>query len=282
MNRETKIGLITGLAIIVMVGMLLSSYLNRQSSSIKVAGLKNLGSSLRNDLLHPISDQTIPMPNIAPPGAPTGRNTTAAQMHPQSSTTLTAYTPETSNSASIVSMPGYSSSPVIPFSGAGATAPPNTTLNTTLQVQNAVLSHAPAPTNGGTTYTVAANDTLTSIAQRFYHVSGPLAIERIIHANPQKLANASSMLQIGEQLIIPATNNREPMTQMMAVTSSGVTHGRNATAVRTYIVKSGDTLYRIAAVTMGAATMHNINALKQANHITNDRDLRVGEKLNVP
>lgn len=280
MNRETKVGLITGLAIIVMVGMLLSSYLNRQASSIKMASLSNLGSQLRHSLLSPVSDQTIPMPKVAPKGASVVSTTMLANQS-ASTTTLTGYTPANgTGSAAVLSMPGYPSEPLVTFPT--STSPHLTAVpaGDTLQLQNAGQSQPASASGSQTTYTVVANDTLTRIAQRFYHNGGLVAIERIIRANPGKLANVRSMLQIGEKLNIPSATNRVSMPQMMAVTDSGTT--RNSAHTHTYTVKPGDTLYRIAQETMGAASMHNIDAIKKVNAITNDRDLRVGEKLNIP
>jgi LysM repeat protein len=281
MNRETKVGLITGLAIIVMVGMLLSSYLNRQSSSIKVASLSNLGSKLRQTLLHPISDQTIPMPKVTPAGvqvAPSGAAVASASL---SGITPAAFTPSSaSGTASVVSMPGYKSTPLVTFPTAPSPHLAPVTANTNLQVQNAEQTQSTSP-SGDTTYTVAANDTLTRIAWHFYHDSGPVAIERIVRANPGKLSSPSSMLRIGEKLDIPPAAGRVTMPSLMAV-STGTGQSSAAKSARTYIVRRGDTLYRIALRTMGAATVKNINAIKQANGITNDRDLRVGEKLQIP
>ncbi len=280
MNRETKVGLITGLAIIVMVGMLLSSYLNRQASSIKMASLSNLGSTLRHSLLRPVSDQTIPVPNVAPKGAPVAATTPPA--NPASGTVTSAgHTPTRQNqSAAVLSMPQYPSAPVVTFPTATSPHLAAVPAAGTMQLQNAVQSQPANAPGGQTTYTVVANDTLTRIAQHFYHDGGPVAIERIIRANPGKLSSVRSMLRIGEKLNIPSAANRVSMPQMMAVTNSGTTS--NTPPTHAYRVKPGDTLYRIALVTMGAANMHNIDAIKKANGITNDRDLRVGEKLNIP
>jgi len=279
MNRETKVGLITGLAIIVMVGMLLSSYLNHQSSSIKLANLSNLGSKLRHSLLHPVSDQTIPPPSVAPKGAALANASPPSTQQPNA-VTLAAYTPATTRSTAVISMPGYTSTAFPSTVTPRLAAAPQTNA---IQVQNAMQSQTTSQKRGQTIYTVIANDTLTRIAQRFYHDGGPVAIERIIRANPGKLSGIKSVLRIGEKLRIPPANNQASIPQMMAVTTSGT--GSNAgkrAGGMTYRVKPGDTLYGIAALTLGAATRHNIDAIKKANGISNDRDLRVGEKLHIP
>ncbi|MGC8560287.1 MAG: LysM peptidoglycan-binding domain-containing protein [Phycisphaerae bacterium] len=281
MNRETKVGLITGLAIIVMVGMLLSSYLNRQSSSIKVASLSNLGSKLRQTLLHPISDQTIPMPKVSPAGVQAAPAGAAASTASLSGATPAAYTPSSaSGTATVVSMPGYTSTPLVTFPTAPSPHLAPVSQNTNLQIQNAEQTQTTSP-KGDTTYTVAANDTLTRIAWHFYHDSGPVAIERIVRANPGKLTSPSSMLRIGEKLDIPPAAGRVTMPSLMAV-STGTGRSSTTKSTRTCVVRPGDTLYQIALRTMGAATAKNINAIKQANGITNARDLRVGEKLHIP
>ena len=283
MNRETKVGLITGLAIIVMVGMLLSSYLNRQNSSIKVASLSNLGSKLRQTLLHPISDQTIPIPNITPAGVQVAPSRAAVASASLSGATPAAYTPSsTSGTASVVSMPGYNSTPLVTFPTASSPHLAPVSPNTNLQIQNVEQTQSTSP-GGDTTCTVAANDTLTRIAWHFYHDSGPVAIERIVRANPGKLSSPNSMLRIGERLNIPPANAKVTMPSMMAVTTSnGNQNTTDAPSKGHYTVKAGDTLYQIALRTMGAATTKDINAIKQVNGITNDRDLRVGEVLKIP
>jgi LysM repeat protein len=110
-----------------------------------------------------------------------------------------------------------------------------------------------------------------------------VAIERIVRANPGKLSSTRSMLRIGERLNIPPAGAQVTMPSMMAVTNSSGSSSPTATSTAgRYTVKAGDTLYQIAIRTMGAATRRNIAAIKTANGISNDRDLRVGEVLKIP
>ena len=67
MSRDTRIGMVTGLAIIVLIGALLSMYLDRAQSSVQPAALAALGSSFRDSLINPPTS-TVPPP--APATAP--------------------------------------------------------------------------------------------------------------------------------------------------------------------------------------------------------------------
>ncbi len=272
MNRETKVGLITGMAIIVMVGMLLSSYLNHHKPSVQPANMSNLGSQLRQRLLHPMSFQQVPMPANAPAIAAAPAN--APNAYASATPIATSGTP-----TPVLSMPGYTSSPVV-------TLPPSVRPHFAPVAEVQTIEQTQTSPSGAATYRVRAADTLSRIAWHFYRDSGPLAIERIVRANPGKLHSARSMLRVGEKLHIPGASTALSMPQLMAVATSAPAAppaaGASATPTHTCIVKPGDTLYRIALREMGSPSLRNITAVKKANHIANARDLRVGEKLIIP
>ena len=56
----------------------------------------------------------------------------------------------------------------------------------------------------------------------------------------------------------------------------------NHSSVRTYRVKSGDTLWGIAQKTMGAGTDANVHRIMALNHIRNARTIAVGQTLKIP
>jgi LysM repeat protein len=119
----------------------------------------------------------------------------------------------------------------------------------------------PTPTSSATTsafvnYKVAAGDTLGAIATKF-----GVTVARIQEANS---LGTSTNIRIGQILKIPTSVSSSPV-----VTTSPT--------IRTYTVKSGDTLWGIASKLGVSAT-----ALATLNGITNPNLLRVGQVLKVP
>ena len=110
------------------------------------------------------------------------------------------------------------------------------------QVLNVSNSSIPTPSN---TYTVKSGYSLYSIAKQY-----GVTVDALKSAN----GKTSNLLSIGEVLVIPTTN----------------------TGTRTYIVKSGDSLWKIAT-NYGVS----VNALKQANGLTSDL-LSIGQVLVIP
>ena len=119
----------------------------------------------------------------------------------------------------------------------------------------------PKPTVSPTTsvvvsYKVVAGDTLGSIATKF-----GVSVARIQAANAM---GTSTVIRVGQTLKIPTAATSSP-----AVTTSP--------AIKTYTVKSGDTLWGIASKLGVSAT-----ALAQINGITNANLIKVGQVLKVP
>ena len=114
------------------------------------------------------------------------------------------------------------------------------------QVLNVSNSSTPTtPTNPSNTYTVKSGDSLYSIARRY-----GITVDALKSAN----GKTSNLLSIGEVLVIPTT----------------------ASTTRTYVVKTGDSLWKIAS-NYGVS----VNTLKQANGLTSDL-LSIGQILVIP
>ncbi|RKH21298.1 LysM peptidoglycan-binding domain-containing protein [Corallococcus praedator] len=119
---------------------------------------------------------------------------------------------------------------------------------------------AAAPSKAGAkagSYTVRSGDTLSGIASRHGTTTGALAKANNI-SNPNKI-------YVGQKLTIPGKGGSAPVTPKP---SSGGS---------TYTVRSGDTL-------SGIAGRHGttVNALQQANNISNPNKIYVGQKLTIP
>jgi LysM repeat protein len=153
-----------------------------------------------------------------------------------------------------------------PTSSATASPKPTTTPKPTVTPTaspkpTATPTPTPKPTVSPTTsavvsYKVVAGDTLGSIATKF-----GVSVARIQAANAM---GTSTVIRVGQILKIPTVATSSP-----AVTTSPV--------VKTYTVKSGDTLWGIASKLGVSAT-----ALAQLNGITHANLIKVGQVLKVP
>ena len=120
----------------------------------------------------------------------------------------------------------------------------NNLTNNTLSIgQKLVVNEGNAATLD--TYTVKAGDTLYSIARKY-----GITVDALKNAN----GKTSNLLSIGEVLVIPTTTS----------------------TTRTYTVKSGDSLWKIAS-NYGVS----VGAIKQANNLSNDL-LSIGQVLIIP
>ncbi len=132
---------------------------------------------------------------------------------------------------------------------------------------SAVSSASTTSTVGGnTTYTVKSGDTLWKLAQ-----TTGTSVQMLVQAN--NLANADQLF-VGQVLVIPAATGSSTPT---GSTASNSTTSNNSSATSTYTVRSGDTLWKIAQ-----ATGTSVQALVQANSLSNPDSLTVGEVLTIP
>ena len=308
MSRDTRIGMVTGLAIIVLIGALLSMYLDRAQSSVQPAALAALGSSFRDSLINPpTSTVPPPAPATAPVIAGYAPAARPANIGGISAAPATMAMGNVYNS-SMNTMPTPSGNARIGFAPVGNLAP----------LANPAPTQKPA--NGVRTYTVKQGDTLTHIAWLCYHDGGPLAVRRIIQANAATLKSIHSTLHIGQKLTIPpasgpaaaTTRTSMNLTQMAATTNTGRLPGMqrakqaatqlingffpkasaaNAPATVgityktvgiTYKVKPHDTLAAIAHKFLGSASLANIHRIMAANHMSNPNRLAVGMTLHLP
>lgn len=132
---------------------------------------------------------------------------------------------------------------------------------------------APAPTSAGSRYTVVAGDTVSKIAQRF-----GVSTSAVLVANG---LGKTSIIRPGQVLQIPGANG----TPVLAIeTVSSVTPVAPATAPApapatsgSYLIRSGDTLSRIAA-TFGVS----VQSLLAANSLSASSVIYAGATLRIP
>jgi LysM repeat protein len=146
-----------------------------------------------------------------------------------------------------------------------ATPSPTATLEPTATPTAAATStptQPPTPT-GRVTHTVKSGDTLSGIATKY-----GVTLQALVSANN---LSASSMLRIGQQLVIPVAGSAPAPTP--APTATAIT----TAASTTYKVKPGDTLSGIAA--QFGITWQELAA---ANGLTAQSRLNVGQELKIP
>ncbi|MGC9261318.1 MAG: LysM peptidoglycan-binding domain-containing protein [Phycisphaerae bacterium] len=296
MNRETKIGLVTGVTLIVLIGAMLSSYLSAPRHGIGDLSLAGQGRQLRQQISNPVGIAQVPVVVSRPTAAPAAATATAAPA------VAAAYRQPVARYNQLTQLPyGLSAS-------SGTVRTQNTpTVNP--EVIPVVVTPIPAPGVAQTAsnvparaqavvYIVRPGDTLDKIAWHFYHDGGPLAVRRIVNANRGTLTGAKAILRVGETLNIPAGNVQavasRPQLLTMAASTSGNAYAGNRNTqnsaaaaarparMRTYRVQSGDTLWGIARKTMGAGTEFNVHRIMTLNHIRDSRTIAVGQILKIP
>ena len=150
------------------------------------------------------------------------------------------------------------------FDPTNASSPELAQVPTPTNTYVAPIEQAQTPTqpSSGAEYVVAQGDTFSTVAKKF-HVS----VKAIEEANPSV---EPTKLKIGQTIHIPAP------TVAAAGSSTASGTADTTSGAQTYVVKSGDSLSKIAgefAVT--------VKALRSANNLTTDK-IVVGQKLKVP
>ncbi len=126
-------------------------------------------------------------------------------------------------------------------------------------------------------YVIKQGDTLKSIAEKYY---GQAAKERTI-ADLNFIEKPSS-IKVGEEIIVDV----KPLGKSEQVTSSLAKTGRlpdpSLAGAKTYTIRKGDTLGKIAREQMGSGTSSAVNNLIKANPGLNANNLKIGEILVIP
>ena len=293
MNKETKIGLVTGVALIVLIGAMLSSYLSAPRDSIGDLALTGQGRNLRNQISNPVGIAQVPIPQNAPMNPV---QSAPQAMAPSSVAVSTQYNQVTQLPYGAATAPTTSAESLTP---AAAMVTPQAVPVVVAQKPVSSMAMVAATAQAGAqaaTYIVRPGDTLDKIAWHFYHDSGPVAVRRIVHANASKLSSAGTTIRVGETLTIPPAAQQAGTSHVhlltMVAQSTGNSYGTEYSTQRvvpasdgsahTYRVESGDTLWGIARKTMGAGTDANVHRIMVLNHIRDARTIAVGQVLKIP
>jgi nucleoid-associated protein YgaU len=288
MTRETKIGLLVGLAFIIVVAILLSDPVNNANEP--QAAIGDTASSVRQSLTVPAptgsandrSATTIITPNRAPSREPILTPTEAAQQTPQ---TEVSVGPSGGPLKPIIPTPNSDDSHVAMQQGASgqdnnAVVSPGTppAHSNTDALQRAAEtggepvvsinrdSNTPVSTNtsaspGKQRYTAQAGDTLSRMAGRLMGANTKANRAAIIAANPSLKINPDRVI-VGASYVIPgaATAVAAPAPSDADAQASPAPDADQTPAstekqtTRWYVVKPNDNLWRIATDEVGDAS----------------------------
>lgn len=176
--------------------------------------------------------------------------------------------------SSNMALPGPSTNE---YYAASPTSAPAMTPTAVMSPSNNLQTYTPpstaetgvAPAGDTKSYTVAKNDSFYKIAK-----ANGVSVGALAKANP---GVDSRKLKVGQTLQIPASVAKSEISAAVpTIPGASAETAAKPTAAKTYTVKAGDTLTKVAKVN-GV----KVKALRDANKLKTDR-LLVGQKLKIP
>lgn len=280
MTRETKIGLLVGLAFIIVIGILLSDY-KTATSEPAPAPLQLTGNNVRSGVGTPTDADVNPVAVVPPDVTPnqpvpthdevvaqvTRRRLPVAVVDDNSVTRVPTALAEAANKIGEPIVPAQS--PIVTVGNQTATA----------------VTDAPAA-SGSRSYTVQPGDSLSQIAYKTMGTSSRAAQAAIVALNPSLQANPN-LIFVGKTYQVPAkgarsTSAKAPVIQTVASARRTVREQPSATPIHIYVVQSGDSLWSIAVNQLGSPS--TIPAIKAINKdvLRGSDQVRVNMKLRLP
>lgn len=301
MTRETKIGLLVGLAFIIVIGILLSDHMT-STNEPALAPLQLAGSNARSALGQPANDN-------APPVVITPRNVTPAQtvltrdeLNPrprptQPPVTVIGQDPSASPSnqgntsrsnhtpTALADAARRAGEELVDMTGQSLNTSDSTQTHPPVSQVSSQASNVPA----AATYKAESGDSVTKIASKVYGTSTRALREAIINANPSLKENPNRIV-VGRSYVIPPQTAGAAPTNATAILPTPAPAAPTATQARTpekttehvYVVQQGDTLWSIARDEVGnAGAVAAIRDLNQEVLKGSDR-VRPNMKLRLP
>ena len=311
MTRETKIGLLVGLAFIIVIGILLSDHV-RNTMEPPQAALAGAGNSVRQGVSAPGTSRppvtVVPPSNVEPdqavqtpreldpvlPVTPSSGNTRPAPSPVVTNNTPSPAQPESPANAGspgndapasndpIASEARAHGEEIVPVTPGGQQVAQN---NTPAQSQQ--QQAVPA---GMKEYKAGAGDSVSRMAARFLGSNTKTNRELIIKANPS-LQQEPHMVVIGKTYLIPTRpggDTAQAQAPAPAAENSKSSDTADASAPTApgamYVVKDGDSLWKIAKEQCG--TTGAMDAIIELNKdkLKGDKhdQVVVGQKLRLP
>ncbi len=293
MTRETKIGLLVGLAFVIMTGILLSNYLS-STNEPGAAPLKVAGDTLRSGLGEPGNDDVAPVlraPSVITPSQPVvitaelnhrdaqppvrfvERSSTSPQ---RSAITPTAPTNPSVTISQRLRQAAEQNGEQLVAVGPGAVIPP---IN---PAAPADPQPSPAPAKlVARTYQAQPGDSLGLIARKAYGSGCKANRDAIVAANPS-LAENRDLVVAGESYVIPLLGNSRNKLVSVATPAVPAAEAPAVDKSVVYVVQPNDTLWSIAMDQVGTSSaVAAIEALNESVLNGSDR-VRPNMKLKLP
>ncbi len=278
MTRETKIGLLVGLAFCIVLGILISDHLSSTNEPLG-APLSEAASTLRSGLGQPGTDDVAPVLRAPQNVIPQQTVVTNEELnHHTAQPPVRFVAPPSQGQAIIPASNGnvaqriqqiaqQHGEEIIP-----ANDPPVAVNNTPVQVD------PPAVKPAVRTYEAQPGDSLGAIALKAYGSSCRANREAIVAANPALAANRDLIVAGRTYTIPPLGNQASAATQ----TPQPEPEKPQAAKTTTYTVKAHDTLWSIAINEVGSPSA--VAAIKELNQdVLGDSDrVRPNMKLTLP
>jgi nucleoid-associated protein YgaU len=287
MNRETKIGLLVGLAFVIVIGILISDHVSSTNEQTG-APLQLAGTALRSGLGEPASDDVAPMPrlpqNISPAQRILTREEAAGRNAAGDPGVVLVNPPVGRNHQQSSPQNGGDSiaerirkdalahgEDVVPYHGDNGTIP-----NDSNSQQNPAAPEKPAIAS----YKAQSGDTLGTIALKALGANNRANREAIVAANPSLKANRDLIVE-GRSYAIPTRAGAKPASAEQSVSVATDTVPASDTG-NWYVVQPHDSLWSIAMQEVGSpAAVATIEELNQDTLNGSDR-VRPNMKLRLP
>jgi len=273
MNRETKIGLLVGLAFILVIGILLSDHF-RSITEPPQAMLSGAGAKVRQGVVSPGTNAppiTLVTPQIVVPSTPV----------PTPGDVTQTPTP-------VVPAPLQTPKPAPAPETVNGADPPTPDIPDTLHYDQHPQPHGtieilPPSIPSLKPYVAQPGDTLGKIAARTMGTNSKANRTAIINANPA-MRDDPDLIVAGATYMIPAAATPAP-TPALTPTPTDPTATTPPPATSTadvYVVVAGDNLWRIASDVCGdPGTLDQIRQINK-DVLKGKDNLKVGMKLKLP
>lgn len=286
MTRETKVGMLVGLGVILLVGIIVSDHLSVAQKQDGPKQITELAAKSQDGLVAKGDGSPAINPDarnvaIPLPGEKPQQTTPAVDSNPG---------PAQGNEHKLVMNGGANTN--IPVSNTGGNVP-ILTAGGPMKIADAA--------DAGQTHIVKQGDSLYGLAKLYYKSGAPSQIALIRDANKSSIGKGDA-LKLGQKLVIPTQAPKAtpapveatavagagskpvptgvgvaPLKPETAVKSDGIFA---ATSSNTVTVEKGQTLGIIAAKYLGSA--NRWNEIKELNKGIDPNNLKVGSKLVLP
>lgn len=278
MARETKLGLLVGLGVILLIGIIVSDHLsavNKDGADMTVFA-QQVGDGITGE---PVQAPPVPTPDTLALNPGNGVGTGAVPLfHPGSAT---------SSQPSVIQHPRPEMGPGITIPGSTVASAPDVP-SIVIHTPN-INTPASAEPKNLATHTVVRGDSAYQIARRYYKDGEKWRL--ILEANPGHMGK-NGELQVGTQLKVPALDAPAPVAPSVNTTPLGsiadstqtrpTLDNTGTTAVRVITVEAGQNLTEIAREHLNNGSRWPEILQANRDQLARPEDLKVGMKLRLP